>query len=178
MLKKVWNHFKLINKHRWIVLKFCIKAGIPWNGLIHDLSKYSFTEFLESAKFYVGNKSPIQVSRDTREYSKAWLHHKGKNKHHEEYWYDWNAPVKAPVIPYKYAVEMICDMLSAGKVYCGEKWTNEQPLWYWNEKKKKELFHPKLQKFFNDVFTQISEEGIDNTLNKKNLKEKYNNYCK
>src|SRR5574344_1304265 len=99
MLKKMWLHFKLITKHRWYVFKFCTKAGLPFRGFIHDLSKYGATEFFESAKYYVGYKSPIQVSREEREYSLAWLHHKGHNKHHEEYWYDFNAPVKAPVIP-------------------------------------------------------------------------------
>ena len=102
MLKKIWLHFKLITKHRWIVFKLCTRAGLPWRGLIHDLSKYGPTEFWESAKYYVGYKSPIQVAREKRQYSAAWLHHKGHNKHHEEYWYDFNAPVKAPVIPYKY----------------------------------------------------------------------------
>ena len=104
MLKKIWLHFKLITKHRWIVFKLCTRVGLPWRGLIHDLSKYGPTEFWESAKYYVGYKSPIQIAREKREYSAAWLHHKGHNKHHEEYWYDFNAPVKVPVIPYKYTI--------------------------------------------------------------------------
>ncbi|MBQ2917371.1 MAG: catalase [Clostridia bacterium] len=177
MLKKIWLHFKLITKHKWIVFKLCSSVGMPWRCLIHDLSKYSITEFWESAKFYVGYKSPIQVAREKREYSLAWLHHKGRNKHHEEYWYDWNAPVKAPVIPYKYTVEMLCDNLSAGIVYKGKEFTNDYPLWYWNNKKNKELFHPKMIAFFEDVFTEISKKGIDAVLKKDILKEKYNRYC-
>ena len=163
MLKKIWLHFKLITKHRWIVFKLCTKVGLPWRGLVHDLSKYGPTEFWESAKYYVGYKSPIQVAREKREYSVAWLHHKGHNKHHEEYWYDFNAPVKAPVIPYKYTIEMLCD---------------DYPLWYWQNVKNKELFHPKMQKFFDDVFKEIAEKGIDAVLKKEILKEKYNKYCK
>jgi len=178
MLKKMWLHFKLITKHRWLVFKFCVKVGIPFRGLIHDLSKYSFTEFFESAKYYVGYKSPIQVAREEREYSKAWLHHKGRNKHHEEYWYDFNAPVKAPVIPYKYAVEMLCDSLSAGITYKGKEFKNDYPLWYWNNKKNKDLFHPKMQRFFEDVYNEIAEKGIAEVLKKDIIKEKYNKYCK
>ena len=94
MLKKMWQHFKLITKHKWIVFKLCTRVGLPWRGLVHDLSKYSPIEFYESAKYYVGYKSPIQVARQERQYSAAWLHHKGRNKHHEEYWYDFNAPIK------------------------------------------------------------------------------------
>ena len=177
MLKKMWKHFKLITKHRWIVFKLCAKVGMPLRGLMHDLSKYSFTEFYESAKYYVGYKSPIQVARQEREYSAAWLHHKGRNKHHEEYWYDFNAPIKAPVIPYKYTIEMLCDNLSAGIVYKGKEFTNAYPLWYWENKKNKEVFHPKMIKFFEDVLTEISKKGIHDVLNKKNLKDKYKRYC-
>lgn len=178
MLKKIWLHFKLITKHRWLVLKLCTRVGLPWRGFIHDLSKYSPSEFWESAKYYVGNRSPIQVVREERQYSAAWLHHKGRNKHHEEYWYDFNAPVKAPVIPYKYAIEMLCDMLSAGIIYKKNEWTKEYPLWYWINKKNKTIFNPKTVDFFQNIFEEISEDGINNVLKKEKLKEKYEKYCK
>ena len=178
MLKKIWLHFKLITKHRWIVFKLCVKAGIPFRGLIHDLSKYGPSEFWESAKYYVGYKSPIQVAREQRMYSKAWLHHKGRNKHHEEYWYDFNAPIKAPVIPYKYTIEMLCDNLSAGITYKGKDFNNEYSLWYWQNIKNKELFHPKMQQFFEDVYTDIAKKGINAVIKKSILQEKYNKYCK
>lgn len=177
MLKKMWLHFKLITKHKWIVFRLCSKVGLIWRGLVHDLSKYSPTEFLESSKYYVGYKSPIQVAREDRVYSLAWLHHKGRNKHHEEYWYDFNAPIKAPVIPYKYTVEMLCDNLAAGIVYKGKDFTNDYPLWYWKNKKNKNVFHPKMVEFFDDIFEEISKNGIDAVLKKEILKEKYNKYC-
>lgn len=177
MLKKMWKHFKLITKHKWIVFKLCARVGLVWRGLVHDLSKYSPTEFIESSKYYVGYKSPIQVARQEREYSAAWLHHKGRNKHHEEYWYDFNAPVKAPVIPYKYTVEMLCDNLAAGMVYKGKEFKKEYPLRYWTNVKNKEVFHPKMVNFFEDVFTEISEKGIDEILQKDILKEKYKKFC-
>lgn len=178
MLKKIWLHFKLITKHKWIVFKLCTKVGLPWRGLMHDLSKYSPTEFIESAKYYVGYKSPIQVARENREISLAWLHHKGRNKHHEEYWYDFNAPVKAPVIPYQYTIEMLCDNLAAGMVYKGKDFKPEYPLIYWQTKKNKELFHPKMINFFEDVLTEISQKGIDAVLKKDILKERYQKYCR
>ena len=60
-LKNTIKHFNTINKHRWLVFKLCCKAGIPWRGFVHDLSKYSRTEFWDSVRYYQGGKkSPIQ----------------------------------------------------------------------------------------------------------------------
>ena len=83
MLKKAFKHFLTITKHKIYVFKLSIKAGIPIRGFFHDFSKYSFTEFWESAKYYTdGKKSPITNCKQQQGYSKAWLHHKGRNKHH------------------------------------------------------------------------------------------------
>ena len=96
------KHFITITKHKWLVLILCIKAGIPWRGIVHDLSKYSPTEFIESVKYYQGDHSPITECKKENGYSKAWLHHKGRNKHHYEYWYDREAPDQTPMIPVSY----------------------------------------------------------------------------
>ena len=116
MIKNIFKHLHLINKHKWLVFKLSVKAGIPWQGLVHDLSKYSPTEFIESIKYYNGKRSPISISKQENGYSKAWLHHKGRNKHHFEYWYDFNTPDKTPVIPYKYTGERICDTIATGMI--------------------------------------------------------------
>ena len=173
----IWKHFCTINHHKMLVMKGCFQVGLIRQGLLHDLSKYSPTEFVVGCKYYQGTMSPNNAEREAVGYSSAWLHHKGHNKHHEEYWYDFNAPVKAPVIPYKYTIEMLCDNLSAGMVYKGKDFTNDYPLWYWNNVKNKELFHPKLINFFDDIFNEISNKGIKEVLNKRHLKEKYNKYC-
>ena len=128
---KFFKHLHLINKHKWYVFKLCLKAGIPFRGLVHDLSKYSPTEFFESVKYFNGNHSPIVESKKENGYSKAWLHHKGRNKHHFEYWIDLNAPDKTPIIPYKYTAEMICDKIAAGLIYSGEDWTSDLELNYY-----------------------------------------------
>lgn len=172
------KHFNLITKHRWIVFKLCLRAGIPWRGFVHDLSKYSPTEFIESAKYYVGNHSPIMEAKKAQGYSKAWLHHKGRNKHHYEYWFDGNAPEKTPVIPYKYAVEMACDTLAAGKTYLGKVWKNSSQLEYWNRTKDLTYINVKTANFLEAVYTQVSKKGIPKTINKENLKRLYNELCK
>lgn len=177
MLKNIWKHFILITKHRIRVFKFCIKAGIPWRGFVHDLSKYSPTEFWESAKYYTGKGSPITQCKKENGYSNAWLHHKGRNKHHHEYWYDYRAPIPAPVIPYKYAVEMICDGLAAGKTYTGKGWDPSMQLEYWKKEREKAIINEKTCNFLTAAFTEIAEKGLDKTLNKKRLKELYKKYC-
>lgn len=176
-LKNVMKHFNLITHHKWIVFKLCCKIGEPWRGLTHDLSKYSPTEFWESAKYYVGNHSPVTEAKKTEGYSKAWLHHKGRNKHHTEYWVDHTAPEPTPIIPYPYAAEMICDKLAAGMIYEGKKWTKEFELTYWEKEKEKIEVNPKISDFITAVMTEVAKDGIDKTLTKKNLKGLYQKYC-
>ena len=84
------KHFITITKHRHKVLVYCFRCGLYRQGLVHDLSKYSFTEFIPGAKYCTGSRSPIYFERQDKGYSLAWLHHKGRNKHHPEYWIDMN----------------------------------------------------------------------------------------
>lgn len=177
LFTKTFKHFHTVNKHRWFVFLYSIKAGIPFRGLVHDLSKYSPTEFFESVKYYDGSKSPIHFAKLDKGYSVAWLHHKGRNKHHYEYWEDLNKDGRyGSFIPYKYAVECICDKLSAGRVYNGKNFNNNQPLDYWNKVDKKSLIkiHPGIAEFTEVILTKISTDGINDTLNSKYLKKVYN----
>lgn len=176
-LKNAVKHFMVITKHRWIVFKLCLKVGEPWRGLVHDLSKYSPTEFLESVKYFSGTCSPIVSCRLDKGYSQSWLHHKGRNKHHPEYWVDFQAPNVTPIMPYKYTAEMLCDKLAAGLVYKGKDWTKEYPLQYWQEEKHRIKMNEHLKDLITDFFTQVSKEGINNTLTKQNVKQLYKKYC-
>lgn len=174
ILKNAVKHFITITKHKWIVFVLCCKAGEPWRGFMHDWSKYSPTEFFESIKYYTGKCSPIHVCRKIKGYSNAWLHHKGRNKHHHEYWYDYNTEEKTPIMPYKYAVEMVCDNLSAGMVYNGKKWTKSTQLEYWLKVESRKKVNPYINKFAKTVFTEVSKKGINPVIKKKNLKKIYN----
>lgn len=177
ILKNAIKHIKLVTKHKWLVFKFSLKVGIPFRGLVHDLSKFSLEEFWESAKYYDGKMSPITMCKRDIGYSRAWLHHKGRNKHHDSYWVDLNAPEVAPIIPYKYMLEMICDKLSASITYNGKKWTNSSEYDYWQIEKTRTIMNPKCEHFLTEVFTQVKDNGIDKTLKKKNIKELYKKYC-
>ena len=47
---KAWQHFCTITKHRWKAREGCFRVGLYWQGLTHDLSKYSPTEFFVGVK--------------------------------------------------------------------------------------------------------------------------------
>lgn len=174
-IKNFFGHLKTVLKHKCIVFKLSIKAGIPMRGLLHDMSKFSPVEFFESVKFYQGGKrSPISASKKANGYSKAWLHHKGRNKHHLEYWFDESLEAQ-PIIPFKYILETICDKLSASIVYEGKNWTNSSEIQYWNEKEKdKAIINPKIRDFLTEVFEQVSQKGINPVIKKANLRKIYN----
>ncbi len=174
MLKNAVKHFCVITHHKWVVLKLCIKAGIPLRGMLHDLSKYTLPEFSQGVKYFAqGKKSPISVEKQKEGYSKAWLHHKGRNKHHSEYWHDDTAKIKDPIMPYKYACEMVCDKLAAGIVYMGKDWTKEYELQYWEKERQTAQLNEKLQEFVTKVLTQVSKVGINGTVSKENLRKIY-----
>ena len=177
MIKNIIGHIKTVTKHKWIVFKLACRAGIPWRGFWHDFSKFSPTEFGESIKYYVGVHSPITEAKKDKGYSDAWLHHKGRNKHHLEYWIDFDAKPVVPVIPYKYAVEKVCDDLSAGMVYNGKNWKQDTQYNYYMMQRERVLVNPKTDKFLIDVYSQVKENGIEKTITKKNLKQLYKKHC-
>ena len=176
IIRNFFGHLNTVNKHRFLVFKYSIKAGIPFRGLIHDLSKYSPTEFFEGVEYYNGNKSPISICKNKNGYSAAWLHHKGRNKHHFEYWYDFNCPVKTAIMPYKYVVELICDNIAASKTYLKDNWTLRSQLDYFTKRKDLEYINPKIKEMIMKIYTDMIEVGIDGILNKKYLKKMYNKY--
>ena len=72
-LKRFWGHFLTINKHRLEVMRLCFKCGLIKQGLMHDLSKYSFIEFFSGVKYYQGYRSPIDAEKEDKGYSLGWL---------------------------------------------------------------------------------------------------------
>ena len=113
------------------------------------------------------------MAREEKGYSKAWLHHKGRNKHHFEYWYDTDIE-SAPMMPFEYSVELICDMIAASMTYKKNDWRKEFPIEYWNKHKaNSNIVNQNMKKFCKEVFTEISINGIDDTIKKKNLKRIY-----
>ncbi|MBD5396405.1 MAG: catalase [Lachnospiraceae bacterium] len=167
MLKKAWKHFKTITKHKMLVMHGCFKVGLYKQGLLHDLSKYSPSEFLVGMKYYQGNRSPNNAEREDLGYSSAWLHHKGRNKHHYEYWLDYStaipggfAPAKMPV---RYVVEMFMDRIAASKIYNGEKYTQGDPLDYYRKGIENAVIHPETRALLEKLLVMLSEKGEEKT---------------
>ncbi len=173
MKGKFFKHLNMVNRHRFKVFTLCCKCGLFWRGLVHDLSKYSPTEFFEGVKYYTGKHSPISECRDKIGYSNAWIHHKNKNKHHIEYWYDAENETQMNM-PYKYAVECICDKIAATKCYNGKNYKPEMVLNHWLNWGIKAPTNDNMRAFFTQVFSDLVEKGEKFVLNKKYLKAQYN----
>jgi hypothetical protein len=136
-MNKYLAHFMTITKHKYYVAQECFKCGLYWQGLVHDLSKYSPTEFFSSARYFQGDKSPIEAEKAEKNYSEAWLHHKGRNKHHWEYWVDWtHGELQLADMPEKYLKEMACDIIGASKAYAAAGADRDEPLEFFRENSK------------------------------------------
>ena len=191
-IKNTFRHLGKILKHKYWVFYYCCKAGIPWRGIKHDMSKFSPTEFWESVRYYQGNRSPIDACKEDKGVSKAWMHHKGRNRHHYEYWVDNFDKGGIPVqMPYKDAVEMLCDYLGAGRAYMGKDFTYFKELQWFDKKCEKPLaMHPKTKVFIrhciwslvsSDIppktcsrsFRKLMRKSADLQLKSRQLKQKY-----
>ena len=163
---KAWSHFKTITRHRHEVIKNCKKAGILWQGLFHDLSKYLPKEFIVGARYYQGTKSPNDMERRVNGYSSAWMHHKGRNKHHFEYWTDYSpetrkyGPVKMPL---PYVKEMFCDRVAASKIYQGENYKDSHPYEYFDMGRSNRLIHKETSDILEKLLLMLRDEGEDAT---------------
>ncbi len=162
-MSNVWKHFITITRHRLLVRKHCFKVGLYWQGLTHDLSKYSPSEFRVGVRYYQGNRSPNTAQRELLGYSTAWMHHKGRNRHHFEYWTDINLATRhyEPVdMPTKYFVEMVMDRIAACKVYKGKDYQDGDALEYLNRSKgDKNNMHPETRRKLETVLGILAEHG-------------------
>ena len=160
MFKKIIGHLKTVLIHKWYVFKYMNMCGYPFRGLLHDLSKFSWTEFSESVKYYTGDRSPINNCKLKNGYSLAWLHHKGRNNHHYEYWVDYLDKGGIPVkMPKKYVIELICDWIAGGKTYCknrGEEFTYDYELKYVEQKLKTANIHKDTKKYIWYAFDRLN----------------------
>ncbi|MBQ6558661.1 MAG: catalase, partial [Clostridia bacterium] len=95
-----------------------------------------------------------------------WMHHKGRNKHHFEYWTDYNIEthkMEAVEMPLKYVKEMFCDRVAAGKIYLGDKYTDHNPIDYFEKGNAKNMMHPKTAKLLEGWLRMLLEEGESKT---------------
>ncbi len=168
---KAWKHFRTVSKHRRLVRRNCFRVGLYWQGLVHDLSKYSPTEFRVGIKYYQGDRSPNNAEREDIGYSTAWMHHKGRNRHHYEYWIDYNTrgrdpdqPIMIPVeMPDRYLAEMIMDRIAASRVYRGDAYRDDDPLKYLQQGIERVPMHPETLRKLEYYLTMLAERGEEET---------------
>ena len=146
---KVLGHLLTVIEHKLLVAKHCFAIGLYRQGILHDMSKFSPTELLNGFRYFQGDESPNNAERRDKGYSEAWMHHKGRNRHHLEYWNDYTMNYKPgdnPVVPVqmprRYVAEMLCDRIAASKTYRKEAYTRHDPLNYFLQGKGKLLMHP------------------------------------
>ncbi|MEE8886705.1 MAG: DUF5662 family protein [Eubacteriales bacterium] len=164
-----WQHFRTITRHRHLVMKYCFRMGLYRQGLAHDLSKYTPTEFLEGAVWWQGTRSPNNKAREEKGYSRAWLHHKGRNKHHFEYWIDYglncDTIIRGVPIPRRYIAEMVADRISASRVYKGDAYTDRSAYEYFVRGKKRLWFvHKDVVAQLEFLLKMVADEGEDKAI--------------
>ena len=160
-----WKHLKTITRHRRLVRQYCFRLGLYWQGLTHDLSKYSPVEFWAGVKYFQGNRSPNDAQRKELGYSASWLHHKGRNRHHFEYWTDYGTHGEGIIpieMPKKYVAEMFCDRLAASRVYRGAEFSCEDPYQFFLWGKGRNLMmHPATSDLLEKILSVLAEQGED-----------------
>lgn len=163
---KAWQHFKTISYHKWLVMRGCFRVGLYRQGLTHDLSKYSPTEFRIGMRYYQGNRSPNGAEREDKGYSEAWMHHKGRNRHHYEYWNDMNRQTKryeSVPMPRQYLVEMVMDRIAACRVYQGENYTDRSAYDYLAKSPDRVLMHPQTERELEFLLAMLRDQGEEKT---------------
>ena len=160
IIRNIFGHLKTVLIHKYWVFIYCWKLRIPWRGIVHDLSKFSWTEFSESVKYYQGGKkSPIPVVKEELGYSKAWQHHKGRNKHHYEYWTDnYDTGITCIEIPEVYVRELVADWMAAGRTYCGKGFKVQNEIDWWNACKDTKFIHPKTKKRITKLLNWLNKK--------------------
>lgn len=161
-----WKHFATITVHRWRVMCGCFRIGLYRQGLCHDLSKYSPTEFIQGARFYQGTRSPNGAEREAKGYSEAWMHHKGRNRHHYEYWTDIDQQTGhyVPVpMPRRYLAEMVMDRRAACMTYQGKGYHPGAELEYLNRGIERSQMHPETLRQLEYLLTMLRDRGEKET---------------
>lgn len=160
-----WGHLTTITRHKYRVTKLCFRCGLYKQGLLHDLSKYSWVEFRSGVIYFQGNRSPIDREKEIVGYSLGWLHHKGRNKHHWEYWLDNSASgIQAIQMPTNYVIEMFCDRVVASQIYQKDAYQDDSALLYYQNGRNHIVIHPQTDILITHLLTYLRDYGLEKTI--------------
>lgn len=176
-IKNFFGHLKTVCVHKFWVLYYGCKLGIPVRAFFHDFSKFHPIEFFESVKYYQGGKSsPINAAKADKGYSLAWQHHKGHNPHHYEHWTDkYDTGTVAIKMPWKYVMEMMADYLGAARAYMGKNFSLYGELVWWKNKlATNPCIHEETRNLMTELFcTFATAKTVYNQQNNWIIKEGY-----
>jgi hypothetical protein len=162
--EKAAGHLSTINRHKKKVMELCFACGLYKQGLLHDLSKYTWKELKTGFRYYQGNRSPIDRQKEVEGYSYSWLHHKGHNPHHWEYWLDNSPNGIIPVeVPFEYVCEMFCDRVAASMIYKKEDYRDDSALYYYLDHQKAMKIHPETERQLIYLLHHNAKHGLDST---------------
>lgn len=136
--------------HKFWVAYYCFQLGLYWQGITHDFSKFSLTEIKGALKYWNDSKSSLAYEKELNGYSATFLHHRGRNPHHYEYWIHSLDEGGVPAeMPRKYVLELICDYLAACRTYGGDP---RKEIDWWLKVSPKMKMHPKTKEYITCVF--------------------------
>lgn len=152
---KHFKYLKYVARHRWFVFVECVKLGIPWHGVTHDLSKLLPDEWFPYAGFFYGKQDEDegyyhQPGAD-KAFDEAWLKHQHRNAHHWQYWRlrEDDGNTKLVIMPKKYVKEMLADWRGAGKAQGFER------IGPWYEKNRAKIeIHWSTRAYLHSLMTQ------------------------
>jgi len=135
-----WQYFKYVVEHKWNVGIECLKMGLYWHAITHDLSKFLPSEFIPYAKFFKGTgryKTYKKSDEGNQDFQKGWCHHQKRNKHHWNYWVSVTRKEEVIPIPMpeKYIKQMIADWNGMARKFDGLSKD------YYNDNKKEMILH-------------------------------------
>ena len=162
-----FGHLFTVLHHKRLVLHYCFRLGLYRQVICHDLSKFSPVEYWAGVRYFQGDRSPNEAERLDKGYSAAWLHHKGRNRHHLEYWIDYTPGGERPMdgvrMPRRYLAEMFCDRIAASRTYLKGAYTDSSPLAYYERSKGHYLLHPETRAELEQLLTMLAREGEEKT---------------
>ena len=183
MEHKAWHHFCTITQHKLLVMQNCFRVGLYKQGLLHDLSKYTPIEFIPGVIYYQGDRSPINREKELKTCSRGWLHHKGRNLHHFEYWIDYAVNPKDGFIgakmPKRFVAEMVIDRISASRNYQKENYTCRSAWEYYARAKDVYVMNDETRFLLEYLLKMTAAKGEAYTfsyMRKKLLRHRYRDY--
>lgn len=113
LINKYYCNLKYLLIHKYNVAIECLKMGMFWHAVTHDISKFLPSEFFPySENFHSGPwKKYRELNRRAME--EAWQWHKNRNPHHWDFWVKGSG--EAIPMPEKYVKQMIADWKGMGR---------------------------------------------------------------